>query len=470
MSVQSDRAYQYHWQQMGEEMQDIKRVRFEALAAYCRQPGALIAAEEIRWLEVYDEEVLVVVIRDVTDGDYSAMLLARDLKERYRWVEMTTFFDTVDEALAAAPAHVEKIHTNFGMQRAQGDEKGKPVDFFTPIVAAKKLNSDFATISSLEGYSPAVDLMKPMMRWYEDADGNFVEQFQTTGFDARLWELYLFAALVESGYIFNKKFPMPDFCARSAFGELCIEATTVNPSRTPIGELVPPPPMDTEEEIHVFQTQYMPIRYAGPLVAKLSKKYWEKENVKGRPLVIAIQDFHAPNSMIMSRTALPIYLYGIVWSWEKNAEGKLNIIPTKIETHVWGQKTVPSGFFALPGAENISAVISNASATISKFNRMGVLAGFGSKRVHLVREGTAANLDPNSELPTIFIHDVNSPDYSETWMEGMDVYHNPNAKCPMHPAMLPGAAHHWLREDGQLESRIPEWQPFGSVTRIFVGE
>ncbi|MCY1244779.1 hypothetical protein D9M72_578760 [compost metagenome] len=159
-----------------------------------------------------------------------------------------------------------------------------------------------------------------------------------------------------------------------------------------------------------------------------------------------------------------------MWDWQKHPEGKLVITPKKIETHVWGQKTVASGFFALPGAENVSAVISNASATISKFNRMGVLAGFGSKRVRLVREGTAANLDPNSELPTIFIHDVNSPDYSETWMEGMDVYHNPNAAHPLHPAMLPGAAHHWLRKDGQLESRVPEWQPFGSVTRIFVEE
>jgi hypothetical protein len=50
------------------------------------------------------------------------------------------------------------------------------------------------------------------------------------------------------------------------------------------------------------------------------------------------------------------------------------------------------------------------------------------------------------------------------------LYHNPNAAHPMHPAMLPEAAHHWLREDGQLESRVPEWQPFASVTRIFVRE
>ncbi|WP_420996541.1 hypothetical protein ACKI2N_032730 [Cupriavidus sp. 30B13] len=451
-------------------MQDIKQVRFEALAAYCRQPFALLAGEEVRWLEAYDEEVLVVVIRDITDGDYSAMLLVRDLKERYRMVEMTKFFDTVDEALAAAPDLVERIHADFGRQRAQGDEKGKPVEFFTPIVAKAKLNVDFSTIISLEEYSPAIELIKPMMRWYEDADGNFVEQFQTTGFDARLWELYLFAALVESGYIFDKAFAMPDFCARNAFGELFVEATTVNPSRTSTGELVPPPPLDTAEQVQAFQRHYMPIRFAGPLTAKLGKKYWEKENVRGHPLVLAIQDFHAPGSMLKSRTALPIYLYGRVWEWQKDVTGTLVTTPKKVEVHVWGQKTVASGFFALPGAENISAVISNASATMAKFNRMGVLAGFGSKRVHLVREGAAANIDPNSERPTSFNHDVNSSNHNETWMEGMDVYHNPNAVHPLHPEMLPGAAHHWLRADGQVESHVPKWQPFGSNTRIFVGD
>jgi hypothetical protein len=310
--------------------------------------------------------------------------------------------------------------------------------------------------------------MKPMMRWYEDVDGNFVEQFQTTAFDTRLWELYLFAMLVEAGYAFDKSFSMPDFCARSAFGEVCVEATTVNPSRNDQGELVPPPPLEELEQLEAFQRQYMPIRYAGPLTTKLAKKYWERQNVQGRPLVFAIQDFHAPMSMVMSRTGLPIYLYGTVWDWTRDFDGKLVITPVKVEAHVWGTKTVPTGFFSLPGCENVSAVIANASATISKFNRMGVLAGFGSKRVRLVREGTAANPDPNSEMPTVFVHDVNAPDYSETWIEGMDVFHNPNAEHPLHPATLCGAAHHWLRDDGQLESRVPLWQPFASITSISV--
>ena len=53
-------------------------------------------------------------------------------------------------------------------------------------------------------------------------------------------------------------------------------------------------------------------------------------------------------------------------------------------------------------------------------------------------------------------------------MEGMDVLLNPNAARPLHPAILSGTAHHWLREDGQLKSRAPKWQALGSVTRLFV--
>lgn len=158
----------------------------------------------------------------------------------------------------------------------------------------------------------------------------------------------------------------------------------------------------------------------------------------------------------------------MVWDWHRDETGALVIVPRKLADHRWGTKVVASGFFNLPGAENISAVISNASATISKFNRMGVVAGFGSKRVRLTRRGTAANPDPNSAAPQVFVHEVNATDYSETWMEGLDVYHNPNAKEPLDPAMLPGAAHHRLREDGQMITLAPEWHPFSSTTEIFV--
>ncbi len=78
--------------------------------------------------------------------------------------------------------------------------------------------------------------------------------------------------------------------------------------------------------------------------------------------------------------------------------------------------------------------------------------------------------DPNATEPLRFRHVVNSPDYSETWAEGFDVFHNPNALHPLEEWMLPGATHHWLLPDKQMLSHTPDWQPLGSMTQIVVNE
>ena len=72
-------------------MNDISRKRFDALAAYARHPLASIVATELRWLEFAGERVLAALLQDA-DADFSAVILARDLNERYRWVDMTGYF------------------------------------------------------------------------------------------------------------------------------------------------------------------------------------------------------------------------------------------------------------------------------------------------------------------------------------------------------------------------------------------
>ena len=141
--------------------------------------------------------------------------------------------------------------------------------------------------------------------------------------------------------------------------------------------------------------------------------------LQGKPLLLAVQDFHAPASMTISRTALPIYLYGMEWEWHRDETGTLVIVPRKLDRHQWGTKVIASGFFNFAEAENISAVIANARATISKFNRMGVVTGFGSKRVRLIRRGTAANPDPNSAAPQVFVHTVNAPTIPKLGWKGL---------------------------------------------------
>jgi len=58
------------------------------------------------------------------------------------------------------------------------------------------------------------------MPFFEDADGNFVEQFQTTGFDPRLWELYLFATFTELGFAHEDGVAVPDLLLSSPSGRI----------------------------------------------------------------------------------------------------------------------------------------------------------------------------------------------------------------------------------------------------------
>lgn len=451
-------------------MIEISKLRFDALAAYGIRPQAIIYSEQIKWFEAGNGRIVATIIRDRSDNDYGGIILAKDINERFRWIDDSGFFDTPANAVEKLGQKIESILPNLDEHRKQGDEKGRPVNFFSPYLKDKQfLAPSFVSLADEEGYSPARSIIEPMMRWYKDADGNFIEQFQTTGFDARIWELYLFAAFTEAGFSIDRDFAVPDYTCRGLMGEFCAEATTVNPSRDKEGKIILPPPMDTQEQFLDVMHNYLPIKYAGPLTTKLAKRYWEKDNAAGKPLIIAIQDFHAPMSMTWSQSALPIYLYGTVHTAHPDSDETIKMAAKDIKQHRWGEKVIESGFFKFDGAENISAVIFNSSATISKFNRMGLLTGFGSKRVRLTRQGVSVNPDLKSG-PIPFHLDVNAPEYEETWIEGMNVFHNPWAKYPLHPGMLPGAAHHRLRVDGQIESIVPDRQVLSSTTSIFVAK
>ena len=451
-------------------MKPISLVRFNALAGYSRKPGILQIGEELKWFEHGGERVLATLVRDRTDDDFAGMIFGRDRKGRFRWIDNPNFHKSQRRAEAMLRREMERLSMASDEAYYQGDEIGAPLDFFAPVLPRGQLSEDFLKLAEEKGLSPARSIIEPMMHWYEDVDGNFIEQFQTTGFNARIWELYLFATFVEMEYHLDRTHRVPDFTCNGVLGEFNVEAMTVNPTEHKGGRLIPQPPRNTEKEKRDFLCEYMPIKFGSTLTSKLAKKYWEKPHVAGNPFLFAIQDFSAPGSMVYTRSALPTYLYGYEFDWTYGSNGLLKIIPKKIAEHRWGSKVIPSGFFDLPDAENVSAVLFNNSGTIAKFKRMGVLAGFGSRRLFLIRAGYAIDHDPNATRPRAFRYVVNASNYHETWTEGLDVFHNPRAKHPIEPEMLPDAAHHWLLEDGRMKSLTPAFHPLASYTLTNVGK
>jgi hypothetical protein len=421
-----------------------------------------ILAEELAWFRDPQEVVIGTVFRDITDDDFAFVLLGRDEHSQFRWIDGDSSFTTQTEATDGLRRAMDAALISGNIVFPQGDVTArKRQQLMTPVYPTARLNPTFNALATDPSYSPAASAIAEIAFAFTDPDGNFIEQFQTAGFDPRLWEFYLFTYLREAGCSLDRSHNAPDFVCDHYGLEFCIEAVTVNPSQ--VG-LDPNPPTDPAQ-VRQYNEQFMPIRYGGALLTKLRKKYWEKPHVKDKPLVLAIQDFHQPMSMTWSHAGLPIYLYGHRHIPSRNDQSQLVVTPVPVERHTWGTRSIQSGFFFQPDAEHISAVMFSNSATISKFNRIGWLANFGDLSIKMTRIGQALTNDPNAEHATPFRREVDGS-YQETWAEGLSVFHNPRALRPLDPDHFPDLVHHFFK-DGQIVTVYNgDFHPLSSVTQI----
>jgi hypothetical protein len=192
-------------------MKPITKTRFNALAGYSRQSWTVLYLEELSWHSDDSERVVGILLRDRIDDDFSGVLLGRDEKLRYRYIDGFASEPNKEEALSLLERKIEEFHDAPDHVFWQDDNDGNPVDFFATIASENRLHPLYRVLRDEPRYSPAREIITTMMRYYEDADGNFVEQFQTIGFDARIWELYLFATFAELGFSFESGSQIPDF-------------------------------------------------------------------------------------------------------------------------------------------------------------------------------------------------------------------------------------------------------------------
>lgn len=436
--------------------------RFNALAARARSPAAAYVSEEIGWLANDEETVIGVLLRDSIDNDYAAVVLGRDEIGAFRAFDQAASLPTEEEAVSWLEGAI-RWHTGRGKKVfPQGDTK-KRVDLFAPVVPIERQHPYFVKLATEPSFLPARSIIGEMMPHFIDIDGNFVEQFQTTGFDARLWELYVDAYLVEEELFINRDHGAPDFIVAKYAKSVAIEAVIVGRKNDNPPKYFKTAPALTIVDARSDEVQdSMSIKFGSPLYTKLQKRYWTLDHVKGNPLVIAVADFHDDRSMLWSGTSLLRYLYGVKHDFQHDERGQLVISPLKIASHKAGSKEIPSGFFSQPEAENISAVLFSASGTISKFNRIGRQSGYVHPDVTMIRMGTCHDHDPNAVLPRLFQYTVDES-CGETWSEGLSMFHNPQALYPVPEELFPSIAHHRFR-DGQIVSHIPDFHPYSSFT------
>jgi hypothetical protein len=265
------------------------------------------------------------------------------------------------------------------------------------------------------------------------------------------------ASFREQGLLVSQDHPSPDFhVSNRKGGEAWVEAVTANPAVRYDHANAKEAPMPQERRELMLGAAA--VRYAKTIKSKMDKGYAHMPHVEGQPFAIAIADFHAPGSMVWSRAALLGYLYGL-YAREVEVDGKRVAVPEEVET-LLGEQRIPAGLFMTPEGEDLAAVIFSNAATLSKLSRVPMSFGGPTKDYRYVRLGEFADFTPGALRGTPFCMDVNSDEYRalwapcpyEPWTAEMEVFHNPNAKHPINPALFP-EADHWLPIDGVMDCK-----------------
>jgi hypothetical protein len=436
---------------------EMPQARFNLMAIGTRMSPTALMSEELSYWSDHEERLLGLVFRDRTDNDFGWILLARDKIGRFRCVDIEI---NLRSPAYAAQGVRQRIADAIELDEIpaladQGDETNYPTDLLAVPVGTKPqdLHPHFRLLMEAPGRAPARAAFREIGPWLAPADPHFVREFQFSQFDQRLWELYLWASFREMGFDVRQPEAPDFFCSRPGL-QFTVEATTVTASQQ--GPLASHPNPQTPEEMEAFLADYMPMKFGSSLTSKLNKKdsegrsYWERGDAAKIPFVIGIADFHIPGgdgevgSMTYTQSALWPYLYGHRVSYEI-VDGQLVTKAQKGEDHVFGEKLVPTGFFDLPRAENISGVLFSNAGTLSKFDRMGVGAGFGDPNHRYFRMGVRLDPDPNTVHGVRFMEEI-EVNHDERWGDELQFFHNPKAKNPMPRYALPGVTEHFFRD------------------------
>jgi hypothetical protein len=332
----------------------------------------------------------------------------------------------------------------------------------------KNLSDLFLQVANSYLYSPARNIMQEIFNSFNDVDGNFIEQFQTTGFDQRILELYLFKYFQDSGFDINRKYKNPDFIIRK-HREICVEATTSKQSPTYY-----PPIINSDELITTLKMneiiEYLATRVGSALFSKYKEEYWEKEHIQNKPLIFAIENFSTIYSTLISDETLMISLYGKVNRWSDNQEDSRTLISKNVPLYKGDRDEKILPIFELPNSKYISAVLFTNSGTIHKFNRMEYQNGY-NKYSNITMFRDVDIYIHSSEIQQSYRslrYEVGDPKYQETWGQGLSMFHNPKALLPINKNEFkdfPYVAHHWLEND-KIMVTAPDFHVLSSKTIV----
>lgn len=334
------------------------------------------------------------------------------------------------------------------------------------LVPEEKLHERFKLLIEAGVLEPAKNIIENICNLFEDKDGNFIKDFQSTGFDARLWEIYLFIFLYENNFEQIDDVNRPDFHVKKNGYDFFIEASLSSEkeaerySREFIREAVEKNDLKIQKEL----IDYYSIRMGSVLYSKLNKRYWELDWVKDKPLVFAVTPSHNYISKFIPDAKIMEYLYGVKITSDEIDGLLLNAKNVVVEEHIHEGKIIPSNFFSQPDSENVSAVIFSNNCDLHKFNRMGFEHKLSERNLIIIRSGFEYDDSKPNAKAKEFTYQVKKGEVTENWAESLTIYHNPNAKIKLDTSVFENVKQIWVNEKGDFDGIMTKKFIFHSIT------
>jgi hypothetical protein len=331
-----------------------------------------------------------------------------------------------------------------------------PTNLFEPLFDEAELDSNFKHIVSNDYYECAKGIINEIFNSWGGIDHHFISEFQTSGFSARLWELYLFTTFRSLKFDIEKcPEGRPDFLLKKNGMKIYVEAVTSNPAIDDNKFI--PTTFDKEDTDTFF------LKLRSTLLKKIKKKYWDLEWVNGCPLVFAVSPFHSSQALNVTDFEVRKYLYGVVIDKKKH-NGIVEITETKSNLNYIGDKRL-SNFYDIPLTSNISGILYSNSGTIGKFSRMGYQAGYGETISSFFYSGSCHDYSADSLGIQQFMFQLargKEMDFVDQWKYGLSLFHNHKATYPIGYDFFDQLTQVKYTEEEGLFSKHIEFHPYNA--------
>lgn len=85
------------------------------------------------------------------------------------------------------------------------------MNLFKIVTKEVEHSPQFKSLNELKAFGPAKQMLNEICQPLKDKDGNFIQQFQTTAFYQRLWEIFLHSFFIENNFEIEDNHDRPDF-------------------------------------------------------------------------------------------------------------------------------------------------------------------------------------------------------------------------------------------------------------------